>query len=274
MISSPLFSNGLFAQLAVFCLLAGTASCARASQHEADITFRVMTYNIHHGEGMDKKVDLPRIADLIKKEKVDIVALQEVDKGVERTARRDLPAELADLTGMTAVFSNNFHFQGGEYGNAVLTRFPITSWTNTHYKMLRLGEQRGILQLHLKVRDHDLIFMNTHIDYRTDDSERLINIDQINSLLSQYLGKPLLLCGDFNDTPGSRTYEKVAAGFTDTWKVVGVGDGLTIPSDSPKKRIDYLWIVKPSPIEPLKVWVPESRASDHRPVVAEFRLRY
>src|SRR5678810_85346 len=98
-------------------------------------TFRVMTYNIHHGEGLDGKVDLLRIAELIKREGADIVALQEVDKGTQRTARRDFPEELAALTGMTAVFSNNFAFEGGEYGNAVLTRFPIKRWTNLHYHM-------------------------------------------------------------------------------------------------------------------------------------------
>ncbi len=254
-------------------LMAGVIVGKCMAQDGTNNAFRVMTYNIHHGEGLDKKVDLQRIADLIKRERADIVAFQEVDKGVERTARRDLPAELAALTGMTAVFSNNFHFQGGEYGNAVLTRFPITTWTNTHYTMLRTGEQRGILQLVLNVRGRDLVFMNTHIDYRGDDSERLINIDQINGLTPNYAGKPVLLCGDFNDTPGSRTYEKMAKTFTDTWKAIGVGDGLSFPSDDPHKRIDYLWILKGSPLVPIKAWVPESNASDHRPVVAEFRIQ-
>src|SRR5688572_31668602 len=101
------------------------SSCTSNPHVTKTRTFRVMTYNIHHGEGMDGKVDLERIAALIQNEQADIVALQEVDKGVERTARRDLGAELARLTGMQCVFSNNYHFQGGEYGNAVLTRFPI-----------------------------------------------------------------------------------------------------------------------------------------------------
>ena len=61
-----------------------------------------MTYNIHHGEGLDGRVDTARIAALIKQERADIVALQEVDKGVRRTALRDLTAELASLTGMAS----------------------------------------------------------------------------------------------------------------------------------------------------------------------------
>ncbi|MGZ5544081.1 MAG: endonuclease/exonuclease/phosphatase family protein, partial [Limisphaerales bacterium] len=120
---------------------------ALAINTQAAEMFRVMTYNIHHGEGLDHKVDLPRIAALIKREKADIVALQEVDKGVTRTDRRDLTAELAKLTGMTGVFSNNHYFQGGEYGNAILSRFPVLTLTNLHYQMLRKDEQRGVLQV-------------------------------------------------------------------------------------------------------------------------------
>src|SRR6185295_11676569 len=121
-------------------LLVGlSAGCASQKANLLPAPFRVMTYNIHHGEGADGRVDLLRVAEVVKQEKADIVALQEVDKGVERTKRRDLPAELAALTGMTCVFSNNFHYQGGEYGNAVLTRFPVLRWDNTHYQMLRRG---------------------------------------------------------------------------------------------------------------------------------------
>src|SRR3954470_16689448 len=96
-------------------------SCAESTN-----TFRVMTYNIHHGEGLDGKVDLQRIADLIKEEKADMVALQEVDRNTERTGKRNFPAEFAKLTGMSCVFSNNWPVKGGEYGTAILTRFPIT----------------------------------------------------------------------------------------------------------------------------------------------------
>lgn len=247
--------------------------CQSASNPSESKTFRVMTYNIHHGEGLDGKVDLLRIAQLIKEEGADIVALQEVDKGVERTQRRDLPAELAALTGMTCVFSNNYHYQGGEYGNAVLTRFPVLRGTNRHYKMLRPGEQRGILQLVLKVHGREVLFMNTHIDYRADDSERWSNVGEIEELLKQYAGVPMIMCGDFNDTPESRVCRRIGESFNDTWTLVGQGDGFTIPVKQPRKRIDYIWLSKDKIIEPLKAWVPYSEASDHLPVVGEFRFR-
>jgi endonuclease/exonuclease/phosphatase family metal-dependent hydrolase len=268
-----LLSPGMFARfLLAGLLLLGFSGCQSASRQDAQAAFRVMTYNIHHGEGLDGKVDLHRIADLIKREQAEIVALQEVDKGVQRTARRDVPAELAALTGLACVFSNNFHFQGGEYGNAVLTRFPIKRWTNTHYKMLRPGEQRGILQLVLNVHGRELVFMDTHIDYRGDDTERLLNAAEIQELFQQYRRQPMILCGDFNDTPASRTHTKIAENFIDAWTAVGAGDGFTIPAEKPRKRIDYIWIGKGSSIVPFKAWVPDSAASDHLPVVAELRF--
>ena len=153
-------------------------------------------------------------------EKADIVALQEVDKGVERTARLDFPAELARLTGMKVYFDRNIFYQGGEYGNAVLTKFPIKKKKNTHYKMLRTNEQRGVIQLVLEVHGKELLFMNTHIDYRQDDAERLINIDELKQIVSAIGKTPVIFCGDFNDHPGSRTHTKMKTFLSDTWELV------------------------------------------------------
>ncbi len=267
------FLFGLLSRSLLAILLAlGFAGCQSAAPRDSQTSFRVMTYNIHHGEGLDRKVNLQRIADLIKREQADIVALQEVDKGVLRTGRRDLPAELAALTGLTCIFSNNFTFQGGQYGNAVLTRFPVNRWTNTHYKMLRPGEQRGLLQLVLDVHGRELVFMDTHIDYRGDDTERLQNAAELHEVLRHYGGRPTILCGDFNDTPGSRTHAKFAAAFIDAWAAAGAGEGFTIPAERPRKRIDYIWISKGAPLVPVKAWVPKSAASDHLPVVVELRF--
>jgi len=247
--------------------------CSTKPMPTKSTTLRVMTYNIHHGEGLDGQVDLLRIAQLIQREGAGIVALQEVDKGAARTARRDFPAELAALTGMTCVFSNNFAFQGGEYGNAVLTRFPVLRVTNTPYQMLRAGEQRGLMQMVLDVYGRELVFMNTHIDYRPDDAERMLNVGEIETRLKQYAGRPIILCGDFNATPESRVCRRLSENLDDAWARVGEGDGFTIPASQPTKRIDYVWISKDRSLEALKVRVPRSDASDHLPVVAEFLLR-
>lgn len=256
--------------IALALVALGLAGCGTMPDPARGRTFRAMTYNLHHGEGVDGRIDLERIAAVIREQQADIVALQEVDKGVQRTAKRDFPAELAALTGMTCVFSNNFHFQGGEYGNAVLTRFPIKRWTNTHLRMLRPDEQRGVLQVVLDVHGRDLLFLATHIDYRRDDAERLVNVAQFHEVLAGYPGLPVLFGGDFNDTPGSRTYAAMSELCDDIWTVAGEGEGFTIPSTVPNKRIDYLWLGKGAALKPLRAWVPATEASDHLPLVAEF----
>jgi endonuclease/exonuclease/phosphatase family metal-dependent hydrolase len=240
-----------------------------ADAQKTRTAFRVMTYNIHHGEGVDGRVDLDRIAAVVRAEQADLVALQEVDKGVERTARRDFPSELAALTGMTCLFRNNFPFQGGEYGNAILTRFPVKRWSNTLLRMLRTGEQRGVLQAVVDAGGRDLLFLCSHIDYRQDDAERVQNVAQFGEVLAEYGEMPAVFGGDFNDTPGSRTHQAMAATFDDVWTKAGEGDGFTIPSRAPAKRIDYLWLRKDAPLRPVRSWVPRTDASDHLPVVLE-----
>jgi endonuclease/exonuclease/phosphatase family metal-dependent hydrolase len=260
--------------LLLFTTLLGLllGGCSGPKQPAATaVTFRVMTFNIHHGRGLDNEVDLNRIAKLIVREGADVVALQEVDKGVARTARRDLPAELAVLTGMTAIFSNNFHFQGGEYGNAILTKFPVTQWQNHHYQMLRVGEQRGLLQATLNLHGRELLLLNTHIDYRGDDTERWMNVAEIESVIRQHPNQPIILCGDFNDTPGSRVHRRLTETFTDVWEQAGVGPGFTYPVLQPSKRIDFIWLSHPLGIKARRAWVPATDASDHLPVVAEFQ---
>ena len=264
--------NRLMKTLLTFLWAATLALGAGPTPPAGPPPIRVLTYNIHHGEGIDKKIDLERIAALIKKADADIVALQEVDRGVARTARRDLPAELAALTGLQVCFDRNISYQGGDYGNAVLTRFPIRQKKNTHYKMLRAGEQRGVLQLVLEVRGQELLFMNTHLDFRPDDAERVLNVGELKQMVAAAGKRPVIICGDFNATPGSRTHGMMKAILSDAWELVGQGNGFSIPVVKPAKRIDYIWISRET-VEPLKMEVLPSIASDHLPVLGEFRLR-
>ncbi len=107
-------------------------------------TIRVMTYNIHVGVGMDKKLDLARIAGVINAQHPDLVGLQEVDRGVERTQRIDEIAEIARMTKMDYAFAFNLRYQGGQYGVAILSRLPImaTRWTGIRNGTTSGGTER------------------------------------------------------------------------------------------------------------------------------------
>ena len=258
------------APLVVFAM--GIGLGASECEGAEPVTFRVMTWNIHHGEGLDGQVDLERIAALIKKEQVAIVALQEVDKGVQRTKGRDLPSELAALTKMSVVFSNNYSFQGGDYGNAILTRFPVVSADNLHYRKVTETEQRGLLKVVLEVEGRRLVFFNTHLDHRSPDEARWSNVGEIEGVMRGLETMPVILCGDFNTQPESRICERLRKTFSDSWTLVEKTPGFTIPAEKPTRRIDYIWMRKDCGISVKRAWVPDSSASDHRPVLAEMDL--
>jgi len=256
----------------LFVLLLTLAFCcgSAAEQPTTTNTLRVMTYNIHHGQGVDGKIDLERIAGIIKTQKVDIVALQEVDRNTLRTVRRDVAGELGKLTGMNWCFGKNINYQGGEYGTAVLSRFPILEMTNTHYQMLHPHEQRGLLQAVLDVGGRKVLLLNTHLDYHNDDAERVLDVKTIKGAIDSRTNMPVILCGDFNEGPGSRTYHRLSEFLADTWKAVGNGVGYTFSSGAPWQRIDFIWHSKH--LRPLNASVIKTNASDHMPVVGEFSL--
>lgn len=231
--------------------------------------FRIMTYNIHHGEGTDGVVDFNRIVDVIKKENPDILLLQEVDVNLDRSGNINVPQYLSENTRLIYVeFGKNLDIGEGVYGNATLSKFPVVHSNN--YQFEQIGpEQRGVLLTELSVNGHKLLVLNSHFDHSPDDSERVLYSGRIiNKILPEYDTDAVLFGGDFNDIPSSKMYQKLSKVFKDAWVVSGHGKGFTIPAGQPSKRIDY--ILFDGKIKPDSVWVPKSEASDHLPVVADF----
>jgi endonuclease/exonuclease/phosphatase family metal-dependent hydrolase len=236
----------------------------------------VMTYNIHHGEGNDKKLDLPRIAGVIGAAKADIVALQEVDLGAERTGRVAQAQELAKLTGMHFVNGPAMDFQGGKYGDAVLSRFPIRSW---RFVMLPWteGKEReprvAVVTTCVLPNDRKLIFVSTHFDHTHEPSDRYLQAKAVNHALEERSKHafPAILAGDFNCEVGSPPMQELMS----QWKLVTDADPtLTCPSDRPKEKIDHIF-VRPGErwkVVEVKV-IDEEVASDHRPVMAKLELK-
>jgi len=255
--------------------------CASGRGSIAHQNIRVMTWNIHHGEGMDKSIDIDRIAQLILDEKADIVAIQEVDRGVARSKKIDIITKLADITGMTYAFGKTIDYQGGDYGNAILTRFPIFEERNVALRNIGNSEQRGILLLVLGIIGEEVVIADTHFDNQGNDSVRFAHTAELRSLLKGYSPRPLILCGDFNDIPSSRVVTQLKEEYLDAWEPAGTWEGFTFPSDMPKQRIDYVFtnnMRRPDSLSaavhlrPLSAHVVRSLASDHLPLLVEFEL--
>ncbi|HEY8223806.1 MAG TPA: endonuclease/exonuclease/phosphatase family protein [Pyrinomonadaceae bacterium] len=248
-------------------LLSGGTSTALSRR-----SLRVMTYNIHVGVGMDKQLDLQRIADVINKERPDLVALQEVDRGVERTQRKDEIVELARLTHMEYAFAHNLDYQGGQYGVAILSRYPIRTTDHRMYQNKREAERRGMIRIEAKIGGKLVNFVTTHLDYQFQDG-RLFEAEQLVEFLRDVKG-PLILAGDFNDEPTGTAYKLMLTQFDDTWlSSRQKASGFTYPADKPIKRIDYILIRKSDRLRARKSSVVETLASDHIPVLTEIELR-
>lgn len=249
--------------------------CKTASSSPAGLakkTLRVMTYNIHVGVGMDKKLDLQRIADVINREHPDLVGLQEVDRGVKRTEGKDEIAELARMTNMHYAFAHNLDYQGGQYGVAVLSRFPIGAIDHRKFENKREAERRGMIRIEVDIQGKTINFVTTHLDYQFDDG-RLFEAEQMLKFLHDVKG-PLIVVGDFNDEPSGKTYELMSQGFDDAWVRSRAKDaGPTYPADKPVKRIDYVFTRQSDRVKAKKAWVVNTLASDHLPLVADLELK-
>lgn len=231
-----------------------------------------MSYNIHVGVGMDKRLDLQRIADVIKQEKADLVGLQEVDRGVKRTEGKDEIAELAKMTEMHSAFAHNLDYQGGQYGVAILSRYPITSTDHRKYENKRVAERRGMLRVEVNVAGRTLNFVTTHLDYQYDDS-RLFETEQLLNFLAGVKG-PLIVTGDFNDEPTGSSHKLMLGRFEDSWmRSRAKGEGFSYPADKPVKRIDYVFAT-PGAIKAKRAWIVNTLASDHLPLVADLEIRW
>jgi len=233
-------------------------------------TLTVITYNIHHGRGIDGEINIERIANVINKSKADIVALQEVDIHTARSGNIDIVQALSNKTGLKHTsFGLNLEFEGGTYGNAILSRYPIENNQNHHFKNIS-GEQRGVLTAVIDINNEDILFVNTHLDHTdSDESERVLYAEKIrDEIIPHYNQNTIILAGDLNDVPGSTTYHIINNCLQDAWARVGTGDGFTIPVQNAARRIDYIFYS--GNIKPVYAETIQTEASDHLPVVVKF----
>lgn len=260
--------RGVFAALLVFTATAFADGGETVSNDAPRL--RVLSYNIHHGEGVDRKLDLQRIARVIMSVKPGMVALQEVDKGTQRTNRVDQPAELARLTGMNVVFGANIRYQGGDYGNAVLSRSPIKRHKNRLLPLLDDGEQRGVLEVEVEMPNGGgMLLLATHLDHRAGDRERLASAAAINQWVAARAGQPAVLAGDLNDLPDSKTLRR----FGTAWTRANEKVLPTIPVNQPNKQIDFILFRPAQRWKVIEVRVlDEAVASDHRAILAVLEL--
>ena len=257
----------------------------------------VMTYNIHHAAGTDGKLDLARIADVIRRSDADLVALQEVDGGTRRAGGMMQAAALGRMLNMHHAYGPAMRFDGGEYGNAILSRHRIIS-SKTVALPHTPGRQRepraaiaATIELPPRAARADagagaggrIVLISTHFDHTRGSPDRLPQARAVNEQLGGAAADdddelPAILAGDFNCEPASEPMAELAK----RWTLVSDGDAAdrggaappSFPSTRPRIKIDHVLV------KPRARWrvidatvVDEPVASDHRPVVVTLQLR-
>lgn len=234
---------------------------------------KVLSYNIHHANPPSKPdhIDLKGIAEVIKESGADLVALQEVDVYTRRSGKKSHQAEeLGKLTGMHVFFSKGIDYQGGEYGTAILSRFPIIE-TQRHELPNLPGvksEPRTLAVATVEVSGVKIRFANTHLDF-TNKENNFFQVNEIIHLLNK--GKePVIMAGDFNAVPESPSIKLLDELFT---RSCSKKCAFTSPQDKPVRVIDYIMVSSDSNLKKVDHQVIEEvYASDHRPVLAVYRF--
>lgn len=243
-------------------------------QSSCDIT--VTSYNIHHGQGSDGKLDLDRIANVIKQSKADIVILNEVDNHYSRRSdNKDQAGILAKSLGMNMVFGPSiFAGEQGVYGNAILSKYPIISSTTHKLAKVAGTEQRSCLEIQIQIPRQIITVFGTHLDH-TSERARIAQIEQILEIINAK-SEPTILAGDMNAHPASKTIAMIKEKMTDAEAVaIEKTTGATYLGKN-NERIDYIFISNDlmKNIKIYQVIKNETTevASDHLPIKAMVRI--
>ena len=247
--------------------IAGFHSCDSFSKGDHQ-KLRVLTYNIHHANPPSKEnfIDLDAIAKVINDQKPDLVALQEVDVLTERSGKVNQMEELANKTGLNFYYGKAIDYEGGEYGIGMLSKFPLEETKTIHLPNPYHAEPRVLAMSNIHLPNSKVIcFAVTHLDvsHKENRDEQAKAINKITGNIKL----PVILAGDLNATPESRTIKILEQQFDRSCDSCG----FTIPVNHPKRTIDHILTSKNSSLKPLSTTViQEHYASDHLPVLAVF----
>lgn len=237
----------------------------------------LLTYNTHSAVGTDGAIAPERIADVLSECDPDIICLQELDIGLRRTGSVDQAQYIACQLKMSYHFHPALHIAEGQYGNAVLTRFPM--------RLVRAGalpglpqrsrlEKRGAVWVEVLVQDRPVQIVTVHMGLNR--RERLAQAVALTG--PEWVGAPecklpVILCGDLNALPASPVHRLFRANMRDAHLAAGRPQA-TWPSKCAIARIDYIYVSKDVIVRDCTAH--RSRlarlASDHLPLLARLEI--
>lgn len=231
----------------------------------AQESLTIMTYNIHHGANKQEELTLDSMGLFIKESGADIIGLQEVDSVCNRSGKTDQMKRLAEITGMHYAFVRHFAFQGGAYGQGILSRYPIKNIENIRLSLLKPDSLRQSLALitgEIEVPNKGIVlFANAHFSL-----DALTRLQQAKEVLAYLKEKklPAIFVGDLNATPDQ---EEIRLLQKKLLRVSGLNQP-SFPTEAPVKTIDYIFINRQMKAKTEHTHVPIVPFSDHLPVIS------
>ena len=238
-------------------------------------SIRIMTYNVHSCIAMDGKVSAARIARVISRYEPDIIALQELDLNRSHSGTEDQPHIIARHLEMLYHFHPSIQIKEQQYGNAILSRFPLRIKKTGLLPRLsdRILEPRGALWAEIDVNGRNLQFITTHLSvFHPEALKQAEALTGEEWLLHPQCEGPVVLCGDFNALPLSSVYRNLKKVLRDAQEeVLNHRPRATWFSHYPVGRIDHTFVS--SHINVVRVQVPENAfnkmVSDHLPLIVD-----
>lgn len=232
---------------------------------------RVLTFNILHGATTCGNYNLDLIAARIRETNPDIVALQEVDFRTIRAMGYDLATELGWRTKMVPLFGKAMSYGGGEYGEAILSKYSFIETRNVPLPYTPGNEPRTALEAVIVIPSGDTIaFVGTHLDHLPPENDRIAQVIKINEVFAS--GRyPVILAGDLNAGPDSAPVRILEEQWSSANDKITVEP--TFPSDNPKVKIDHVMYYPDSQWRTIETKVIcDSIVSDHCAFLATLEL--
>lgn len=232
------------------------------------------TFNIQHGidypwvlEKGEERVDLRPVADAILEMHPDVLGLNEIYGAHPEMGNQ--AAELGRMTGLSATFARAVTINGGEYGNALLSRFSVRSVRcipigvpKAERKYQGYYEDRVLLHAELDVGGQTISVLCCHFGLNPDEMDLAVKAVRQEQ---EGVRHPLIFVGDLNLCPGSEPYQALTAFLQDA-TLTGGKPLPTFPNPVPDAQIDHIFVNSLCRVQ--KIWVPEVLYSDHRPILA------
>ena len=245
------------------------------------MTLLIGSYNILHGrdypyylQTKEERIDLAQTASAIRDLKLDICGLNEVRNQENVAGLCHQAKEIARELGYYYAFGKAINHRGGEYGNALVSRYPILSTKVIPIVVPaeeriegQAYEDRALLCAEILVDGQKITVLVSHFGLNADEMEKAVAVVRD---VAAGCDTPLMLMGDLNFKPDSPFYDALCGIFRDT-AAIGEDPFHTFPSQKPDRKIDYVFIS--DAWETVDAYVPNVQYSDHRPYVTELKLK-